>query len=90
MMASPLTPLRNERTTAARGITTAPRGSAASSPDSNLTAEQQAQIAAQRQAFDYDASERAEIMREHEVLQALLMAFLKNEDEVTKKWIALI
>ena len=90
MTTSPLTPLRSERTTAARGITTAPRGAAASAPDADLSAEQQAQLAAQRQAFDYDAGERAEIVREHEVLQALLMAHLKNEDEITKKWISLI
>lgn len=89
MMNVPLSPIRNERTTAARGITTAPRG-AASSSDADLSAEQQAQIAAQRQAFDYEAAERAEIVREHEVLQALLMAHLKNEDEITKKWISLI
>ena len=47
-------------------------------------------VAAQRQAFDYDAAERAEILREHEVIEAMLMAHLKNEDEITKKWIALI
>lgn len=90
MMNVPLTPFRNERTTAARGITTAPRGTAAAASDSDLSVEQQAQLAAQRQAFDYDAAERAEIVREHEVLQALLMAHLKNEDEITKKWISLI
>lgn len=86
----PLPAPRSERTTAARGITTAPRGSSSATPDSDLNAQQQAQIAAQRQAFDYEAAERAEIVREHEVLQALLMAHLKNEDEITKKWIALI
>ena len=56
--------------------------SPASSPD--LTAEQQAQIAAQRQVFDFEAAERAEILREHEILEALLMAHLKNEDEITE------
>jgi hypothetical protein len=85
----PVLPLRNERTTAARGTTAAPRGGAAPPADSDSSA-QQSQIAAQRQAFDLEAAERAEIEREHEVLQALLMAFLKNEDEITKKWIALI
>jgi hypothetical protein len=85
--APPLT--RHERTGAARGTLTAPRAGAA--PDgSDLDADQQAHIAAQRQAFDYDAAERAEIVREHEVLEALLMAHLKNEDEITKKWISLI
>jgi hypothetical protein len=89
MMNGALPPLRSERTTTARGLLAAPRG-AATAPGSDPSAEQQAQIAAQRQAFDYEAAERAEIVREHEVLQALLMAHLKNEDEITKKWISLI
>jgi hypothetical protein len=87
MMTAPLPPLRNERTTAARGTLAAPRGSA---PSDDVTPGRQDQIAAQRQAFDFEATERAEILREHEVLQALLMAHLKNEDEITKKWISLI
>jgi len=90
-MSGPLPPLRNERATATRGPLAAARGSAGSSAGTaDLGADQQAQVAAQRQAFDFEAAERAEIEREHEVLQALLMAFLKNEDEITKKWIALI
>jgi hypothetical protein len=87
-MTGPLPLPRNERPTVARGAPAASRGEASSSSD--LPAPQQAQIAAQHQAFDFDAAERAEISREHEVLQALLMAFLKNEDEITKKWISLI
>jgi hypothetical protein len=90
-MYGPSPALRTERPTLTpRGALTAPRGSTSSSNSSDLSAEQQAQIAAQREAFDYDAAERAEIMREHEVLEALLMAQLKNEDEITKKWIVLI
>lgn len=78
MTSGPISPLRNERTTAARGNPAAPRGGApASAPD--VDAEPQAQIAAQHQAFDYEAAERAEILREHEVLQAMLMAHLKND-----------
>jgi len=65
----------------------APRAAPA---DSDLPAEQQQAIAAQHQAFDYEAAERAEILREHEVLQTMLMAHLKNEDEIMKKCIALI
>ena len=87
MTSGPLLPLRNERTAAARGTHSAPRG-AASAPD--LDPEGQARIAAQRTTFDYDSAERAEIEREHEALETLLMAFLKNEDEIMKKWIALI
>jgi len=89
-MNGPLPLLRTDRTTAPRGTLTAPRGSSASSASGDLSADQQSQITAQHQAFDFEAAERAEIEREHEVLQALLMAFLKNEDEITKKWIALI
>jgi hypothetical protein len=51
---------------------------------------QEDQIAAQCQAFDYDTAERAEIVREHEVLEPPTDGILKNEDEITKKWIALI
>jgi hypothetical protein len=90
MMNGPVLPIRSERVAPPRGALAAPRSSASSSADSDLSAEQQAQIAAQRQAFDYEAAERAEIVREHEVLEALLMAHLKNEDEITKKWISLI
>jgi hypothetical protein len=90
MMNGPVLPIRSERVATPRGALAAPRSSASSSADSDVSAEQQAQIAAQRQAFDYEAAERAEIVREHEVLEALLMAHLKNEDEITKKWISLI
>jgi hypothetical protein len=90
MMTGPLPAHRNERATAARGALAAPRGSTTSPPPSDSDAERQNQIAAQHQAFDFEAAERAEILREHEVLQTMLMAHLKNEDEITKKWIALI
>ena len=63
---------------------------AAQASSSDLTPEQQAQIAAQHAAFDYQSAETAELLREHEALEALLMEQLKNEDEVMKKWIALI
>jgi hypothetical protein len=87
-MTGPLPLPRNERPTAARGAPAASRGGTSSSSD--LPAAQQSQIAALHQAFDFDAAERAEFAREHEILEALLMAFLKNEDEITKKWISLI
>ena len=67
----------------------AARPSAAAS-SSDLTPEQQAQIAAQHAAFDFQLAETAELLREHEALQELLMEQLKNQDEVMKKWIALI
>ena len=74
-----------------RGSTNAvlvPRSPAAAPDDVN--AEGQAQIAAQHAAFDFELAERAEQLREHEALQALLLEQLKNEDEIMKKWIALI
>ncbi|HEY1429807.1 MAG TPA: hypothetical protein VGF18_09555 [Candidatus Tumulicola sp.] len=83
-------PLRSERSgTAARAIPTAAARPAAKTDD-DLTPDQQRQIAAQHAAFDFDAAENAELQREHDVLQALLMEELKNEDEIVKKWIALI
>jgi hypothetical protein len=88
MTAALLPPTRSERAVAARGLGAAPRGGTDASSD--LTAEQQAQIAAQHAAFDFDAAERSEMLREHAMLQAMLMEQLKNEDEITKKWIALI
>ena len=87
-MTGPLPAHRNERTASRRSALAAPRSP--SSPASRDGSDQQNQIAAQHQAFDFEAAERAEILREHEVLQTMLMAHLKNEDEITKKWIALI
>ena len=85
-MSGPLLPLRGERTAPVR----AAARPAAGAPSSDLTAEQQAQIAAQHAAFDFQLAETAEVLREHEALQALIMEQLKNEDEIMKKWIALI
>lgn len=90
-MIAPLSNLRGERAVAVRGAhAVASRGGTSASSASDIPPDQQAQLAAQHAAFDYDAAERAEIEREHEALQALLMAWLKNEDEIIKKWISLI
>jgi hypothetical protein len=86
-MSAPLLPPRDDRTTAVRAAAARP---AAGAPPSDLTAEQQAQVAAQHAAFDFQAAESGEMLREHEALQALMMEQLKNEDEIMKKWIALI
>lgn len=77
MTGAPLLPTRSERAVAARGLLAAPRGG--TDTPSDLTAEQQARIAAQHQAFDFEAAERSEILREHAVLQAMLMEQLKND-----------
>jgi hypothetical protein len=88
-MNGPLVPLRPERGGVGRAQTTAARP-ASKSADDDLTPDQQAQVAAQHAAFNFQAAEDAELQREHDVLQALLMEELKNEDEIVKKWIALI
>ncbi len=47
-------------------------------------------IATQHVAFDFQAAETAEMLREHQALEAMMQQQLKNEDEVMKKWIAMI
>jgi hypothetical protein len=89
-MIAPLPLARNERAATGRGGLAAARAGTQAPPPSDGDAGGQEQIVAQHQAFDFEAAERAEILREHEVLQTMLMAHLKNEDEITKKWIALI
>ena len=88
-MYGPLFALRSDRgVSAPRSAMPVARGAAAA--DNDLTDEQRAQLAAQHAAFDFAVAESAELLREHEALQALLMEQLKNEDEIMKKWIALI
>lgn len=86
-MIAPVFTTRGDRA-ASRSPLTAARGAASDSSD--LSSSQQQQIAAQHAAFDFEAAENAELLREHEALQALLMEQLKNDDEILKKWIALI
>ena len=89
-MNGPVLPLRSDRgATAPRSAMPVSRGSLPR-PADDLTDDQKAQLAAQHAAFDFEIAERAELLREHEALQALLMEQLKNEDEIMKKWIALI
>ena len=59
-----------------------------SRPDRSAAAA--ARLAARHATFDYRAAQRAEIQREHAVLEMLMMEQLKNDDEIMKKWIALI
>jgi hypothetical protein len=47
-------------------------------------------LAAHQQAFDEAAQERAEFEREREVLEQLMLAQLKDEDAILKKWIEMI
>ena len=87
-MTAPLLPLRPDRSTPARATMAVPRSAAAAADD--LTPDQQAQIAAQHTAFDFRAAETAEMLREHEALESMMQEQLKNEDEIMKKWIAMI
>lgn len=88
-MTGPLPLLRTDRgAPASRSVMPVTRGAAQSTGD--LSDDQKAQLAAQHAAFDFEIAERAELLREHEALQALLMEQLKNEDEIMKKWISLI
>ena len=61
-MTGPLPAHRIERASSGRGAPVAPR-STRSQPSSD-SSDQQNQIAAQHQAFDFEAAERAEILRE--------------------------
>ncbi|HEY3674887.1 MAG TPA: hypothetical protein VGK84_02750, partial [Candidatus Tumulicola sp.] len=85
-MNGPLSPLRQERGGVGRAESTSATRPAAKSPEDDLTPDQQSQIAAQHAAFNFQAAEDAELQREHDLLQALLMEELKNEDEIVKKW----
>ncbi|HUN29893.1 MAG TPA: hypothetical protein VMV65_08795 [Alphaproteobacteria bacterium] len=59
-------------------------------PDAAANALAEQTIAAQKAAFNYEAAEQAELERERETLEAMVQAQLKDEDEVMKKWIAMI
>ena len=52
--------------------------------------EEQHALDADRAAFNLQVEYRAEFEREREALEALVLAQLKDEDEVMKKWIAMI
>jgi hypothetical protein len=62
----------------------------AASDDSSASAAQQHALALAKAAFDYETELQAEAEREREALESLLMAQLKDEDEVMKKWITMI
>jgi hypothetical protein len=66
--------------------TPAARAPRAPQPDS---ADEHA-LAVRTAAFDIQAKEQAEDEREREALEQLVQAQLKFEDEIMKKWIAMI
>ena len=47
-------------------------------------------LAAERQAFDISMEQQAELERERQALETLMLARLKDEDEIMKKFIDLI
>jgi hypothetical protein len=51
---------------------------------------QERTLAQVKATFDYEMALQAEMEREREALEAMLLANLKDEDEVMKKWIAMI
>lgn len=87
-MSGPLSPIRDRTAATPRPAATAARPAAAAASD--LSPDEQHALAEQHQAFDFQLAEDAELQREREALDALLMEHLKNEDDVMKKWIALI
>ncbi|MHB8462648.1 MAG: hypothetical protein ACYDA1_08385 [Vulcanimicrobiaceae bacterium] len=53
-------------------------------------AAEEANLAIQHQAFDFETEERAEMQRESDALEALMLAQIKSEDAYMQKWIGLI
>ena len=50
----------------------------------------QASLVERQAVFDAEVAEEAELQREREAMEALMMAFIKQEDAIMKKWIELI
>lgn len=64
-------------------------GAPAADDDPATQAQQQA-LAVQRQVFDLEMEQQAELERERQALEQLMLARLKDEDEICKKFIELI
>lgn len=71
--------------------TTSAAASAPPDPASSAAqAAEEANLAIQHQAFDFETEERAEMQRESDALEALMLAQIKSEDAYMQKWIGLI
>ncbi len=82
-MTAPLqAPVRSSRPTA--HAATAGPGTAAAKAAAD------AGVASQSAAFDSSQAESAELQRELEALDEMMLAQLKDEDAILKKWIAMI
>ena len=64
-------------------------GAGANDDDPETQARHRA-LEAQHQAFDIETAETAELEREREALEAIMLARLKDEDEILKKFVELI
>ncbi|HET9029643.1 MAG TPA: hypothetical protein VFN49_05650 [Candidatus Aquilonibacter sp.] len=47
-------------------------------------------VDAEAQAFDLAQAETAELLRERDAMETLMLQQLKNEDAIMKKWIEMI
>ena len=88
MIAASITAARTPRAPQAKAADPA-TGAADSTADAQTQSQQHA-LAVQRQAFDFEMEERSEVERERQALEQLMLAQLKDEDEIVKKWIAMI
>jgi hypothetical protein len=71
-------------------VTPGPRAPRAPQAKSDAGDAGRTALAATKAAFDLAASEHAEAERERAILEELMLAQLKDEDEIVKKWIAMI
>lgn len=66
------------------------RPAAPASDDAPEAQAQQDALAVQRQTFDMQTAETAELERERQALEDIMLARIKDEDEIVKKFIELI
>ncbi len=73
-----------------RSIRPSAHAATAGSATAATKAAADAGVASQSAAFDSSQAESAELQRELEALDEMMMAQLKDEDAILKKWIAMI
>ena len=83
MISAPLSTTRTPRVPSEKAA-------AAATPPDDASQAQENALTAQRQAFNIELEEQTELEREREALEQMLLARLKDEDEILKKFIALI
>ncbi|MDQ2681191.1 MAG: hypothetical protein M3Y21_09285 [Candidatus Eremiobacteraeota bacterium] len=55
-----------------------------------MQTQQQLELQAQRDAYDFRTQERAEMTREYNDTRNFILDQMKQDDEILKKWIAMI